>query len=955
MSSHSPLALSPIQVRDLLRAIRTLTRWNQTQLAERIGVSFSTISRWENHHRVPSAIALKQIQVLLETLYLETLDQSASLQQRSGLETLLQQYFPQSTLLPGNRSQNRVPSDLLAELQTLRRQVALLTAPSHQPLSHQSISHQTIETNPLSEAPAPIIAALQEGEAWFRSLFEAAPIGISLVNVKTHRLVSTNQTFQKMLGYSADELSEMTVESITHPEDIARDAAVLEQFFQGKTPQFRREKRYLSKTGTAIWVKITATLICDAVTHQTYALAMVEDVTQRRMEQHQREQTEQALRESEARWQLAIQGSNDGIWDWDLLTGQIFLSARWKATLGFEAHELADRFESWEARIHPEDRANTLQALQDYLEHKVPIYQSEHRLRCKDGSYKWILSRGQALWDETGRAVRLVGSHTDISNRKRIETALQEREKLLSLFVQFAPASVAMLDRDMRYVMASQRWVDDFHLESIESLFGQSHYEVFPEISEQWRYVHQRCLAGAIEKCEEDLFVRADGSQQWLRWEIYPWFDQSQVVRGIIIFAEDITLRKLAQQQLQQSEERFRLAMECAECGTWDWDVLRDHITWNDQNFRLHGLPIQGIEPSFAVWRNCIYSPDLASAEPSFWHALSTQSFYHIEYRVFEQDGALRWLSSRGRAIYDEAGQPLRVLGVTLDINDRKLAEQELQHAIEELTRLNQLKDDFLSTVSHELRTPMSNIKMATQMLEVRLQPLGVLADTSSPINRYFQILKDECQREIGLINDLLDLARLDAGAEPLTLTSVDLNILLPQIVEPFRERMQNHQQHFKMQLPPTLPSLYLDQSYLERIVIELLNNACKYTPTGEQIQIVVEISPSPDLSQPATPDKTAAPDKTGAYPAVRLHIRNSGIEITEVEQSRIFDRFYRIPNHDPWRYGGTGLGLALVKKLAEQLLGEITVNSSSDWTTFTLTLPGSSLATEGQAPEGNT
>ncbi|HEY9661533.1 MAG TPA: ATP-binding protein, partial [Allocoleopsis sp.] len=162
-----------------------------------------------------------------------------------------------------------------------------------------------------------------------------------------------------------------------------------------------------------------------------------------------------------------------------------------------------------------------------------------------------------------------------------------------------------------------------------------------------------------------------------------------------------------------------------------------------------------------------------------------------------------------------------------------------------------------------------------------------------------------------------------------------------PQIVDPFRERMQNQQQHFEMQLPPTLPSLYLDQSYLERILVELLHNACKYTPTGEQIQIAVEIPPSPDRSQ------TAAPEQTGTYPAVRLHIRNSGVEITEVERTRIFDRFYRIPNHDPWRYGGTGLGLALVKKLAEQLQGEITVNSSSGWTTFTLTLPASCLATD--------
>ncbi|MBW4582612.1 MAG: PAS domain-containing protein [Tildeniella nuda ZEHNDER 1965/U140] len=240
---------------------------------------------------------------------------------------------------------------------------------------------------------------------------------------------------------------------------------------------------------------------------------------------------------------------------------------------------------------------------------------------------------------------------------------------------------------------------------------------------------------------------------------------------------------------------------------------------------------------------------------------------------------------------------------------------QAAQSQVEELERLNQLKDDFLSTVSHELRTPMSNIKMATQMLEIGLKPLGVFDDEANPINRYFNILREEGQREIRLINDLLDLARLDAGVEPLTLTSIALTPFLAHLAEPFLERTHKQQQQLLIEVPETLPSLITDRAYLERILTELLQNACKYSPAGETITLAAH----------ATATITT------------IHVTNSGVTIPAVECDRIFDKFYRIPNNDPWKYGGTGLGLTLVQKLTERLGATIHFTSSDNQTTVTL------------------
>ncbi|WP_448561607.1 GAF domain-containing sensor histidine kinase [Trichothermofontia sp.] len=266
------------------------------------------------------------------------------------------------------------------------------------------------------------------------------------------------------------------------------------------------------------------------------------------------------------------------------------------------------------------------------------------------------------------------------------------------------------------------------------------------------------------------------------------------------------------------------------------------------------------------------------------------------------------------------------------------------QVQVRELERLNYLKDDFLSTVSHELRSPMSNIKMATQMLEILLKRQGLLqpmqanptatpaptsvTSNSSQLERYFKILQDECEREISLINDLLDLSRLEAGTEPLSLSTMAMHHWLPPLVEPFYSRATNHQQHLQILVPADLPPLTTDFAYLGRVVRELMNNACKYTPANETIR----------LEAHATKE------------AIILSVSNSGVEIPSVELERMFEKFYRIPSNDPWKHGGTGLGLALVKRMVDHLGATIAVIHHDRTLQFAVTLPHRE-SSKGSAP----
>jgi PAS domain S-box-containing protein len=272
---------------------------------------------------------------------------------------------------------------------------------------------------------------------------------------------------------------------------------------------------------------------------------------------------------------------------------------------------------------------------------------------------------------------------------------------------------------------------------------------------------------------------------------------------------------------------------------------------------------------------------------------------------------------------------------------------QTAQKQVAELEQLNQMKDDILGMVSHDLRSPMANIKMSAEMLEVSLRRLSIdernlatssdaathllNAKTVANMERYIQVLHHECQRETELLNDLLDIARVESGNVSIDAVFIQLEFWLQSVIESFTDRINSRDQHLQLKVSSGL-SMTTDPSCLERVIAELLHNACKYTPAGETIWVD---------AQPSGTD-------------VEFTVGNSGAEIPADECDRIFDKFYRIPNNDPWKQGGTGLGLALCKKLITRLNGEITVESRNNQTWFTVTLPRSFAPSQSSPPPSN-
>ncbi|AFZ02132.1 PAS domain-containing sensor histidine kinase [Calothrix sp. PCC 6303] len=270
------------------------------------------------------------------------------------------------------------------------------------------------------------------------------------------------------------------------------------------------------------------------------------------------------------------------------------------------------------------------------------------------------------------------------------------------------------------------------------------------------------------------------------------------------------------------------------------------------------------------------------------------------------------------------------LLMVWEDITVRKSAEAALKESHifapnDEIHSLHRLKEEFLSTVSHELRTPLTNMKMAIQMLNITLKlQADASTDTAGKTpekvkaSRYFQILNNECDREINLINNFLDLQKLDTDAKPVVLETIRVKPWLNRVVELFQARNPNLHSPLHLNIPDLVTPLICDPFSLERILVELLTNAYRFSPPDSQVIISATLK----------------------CRTIQFQVTNTGVEINAKQLKMIFDKFYRIPSTDPWKQGGTGLGLALVQKLTNYLGGSIDVESGGNLTRFILELP---------------
>ncbi|MBF0571425.1 MAG: PAS domain S-box protein [Candidatus Omnitrophica bacterium] len=318
----------------------------------------------------------------------------------------------------------------------------------------------------------------------------------------------------------------------------------------------------------------------------------------------------------------------------------------------------------------------------------------EYRMRHSNGEWHWLYSRDIPFArDSKGKVCQILGAALDITERKKSEEALRKSQALLQQIIKHDPYAIAVHDLNMRYIAASDRWLRDYNVKESD-IIGKTHYEVFPEIPQRWKEIHQRCLAGATERNDNDSFERPDGSVTYNRWEMRPWYQLDGKIGGVISYTEVTTERKLAEQARKSVIERYNLAALSAGLGVWEWDVQKDNLTWDDRMLELYAVKREDFTGVYAVWFNCIHPEDKDFVIEESQRALRGEKEYDTQFRIVWPDGTVRHIKAYAQTTRDSDGKPLRQTGVNYDITEHVKA-QELQNKNAE--RLAKINDCLLS------------------------------------------------------------------------------------------------------------------------------------------------------------------------------------------------------------------------------------------------------------------
>jgi len=776
-----------------------------------------------------------------------------------------------------------------------------------------------------------------------------------------------------------------------HPDDRRHADRAIASALAGEK-EFDTEFRVLHPDGTVRFLKAYGLIQRDEGGEPLRMIGINFDISDRK-------QMEAALRESEERWQFAFEGNGDGVWDWDAQTNKVFFSRRWKEILGFEEWEIGDDLSEWTTRVHPDDKAEVLAVLEKHLNGETARYVSEHRVRCKDGSYKWILDRGRVITrTPDGQPLRAIGTHTDISDRKQTELALQESEEKFRQLAENIRQVFFMTSTTGEMLYISPAY-EEIWQRSRESLYEDSRHwllSVHPEERAAIGEMLTRHIQSGEIFNETYRILRADGEIRWIESRSFPVRNENGEIYRYTGIAEDITERKQAEDALQnqlqkivllqQITDKIRQSLDvneifqtaaraigeafqvnCCLIHTYEsspipraslmakyskenchlLDTLETEITL-EVNADIEALIGQDRAIAFqiptclgmqcAAPNRMLVSPILESIQeldggqmPILKSMLAIATFYRGKpngiISLHQCDYERTWSPDEIQLIEAVAPQ----LGIAIAQTQLLFQEQQqhqellrknitLERMTQEAEAANRAKSEFLANMSHEIRTPMNAVLGFADLLQ------SLIDDPTA--HSYVDAIASSGRTLLALINDILDLSKIEAGKLQIHCEPVEIRAIVREIQQIFLQKAieKNLQLHVAIdeQLPKTIIT---DEVRLRQILFNVVGNAIKFTEFGS-VRIAVrhcqhQINPSPNQL------------------CLEIAISDTGIGISEENQQKIFDAFTQSEGQSNRKYGGTGLGLAITQRLVHLLGGTIHLESERDrGSTFTFYFP---------------
>ena len=719
-----------------------------------------------------------------------------------------------------------------------------------------------------------------------------------------------------------------------HPDDEPLRLAAMQAHLNGQVPAYEGEWRIRHADGSHRWVRVRGVCVRDAAGTPLRMAGSVSDIDARK-------RAEDALRDSEERYALAVAGSDDGVWDWDFGAGLAFESARARELQGLppgaELQPLPELLDS--LRVHPDDAPRRAEGIRAHLAGETPAYECEYRVRHDDGGYRWIRVRALCIRGADGTPCRMAGSVSDIDSRTRAEEARRHSDERFALAV--AGANDGILDWDIVG--------DNMYVSARTMQFVGLEYDARPMTRAGWTArVMPRFHPDDAERVLNELRgesgrppdvhdgeYRVRGADEAYRWMRFRGRSVRDATGRAIRWAgsvSDIDAQKQTEEALRRSEERFALAVAGSNEGLWDWDLTTDSLFLSPRAQEiLWAEPGEPQRPRREWITRTEYHPDDQGAvrDAISAHLRGATPHFRAEYRLRHFSGTWRWYRQRGVAVRNAAGRPTRMAGSMEDITERKTAEADRERLEGQLRQAQKLEaiGTLAGGIAHDFNNILSAILGYGEMAQKD-------AAEGSALRRHLDAALSAAMRAKSLVERILAFSRSGVTERvPVHTQSVVSEALeLVAASLPHGIVLEHH-------LDAGDAAVLGDATQVHQVVMNLCANAVQAMHPPGRLVVTLDLL--------GTGGSRCATSVLADANHVRLRVRDTGSGIAPQVLERIFDPFFTTKEVGV----GTGLGLSLVHGIVTDLGGGIEVESRlGEGSTFTVYLPWQSCVTAAPA-----
>lgn len=714
---------------------------------------------------------------------------------------------------------------------------------------------------------------VEDAEARLRLAAEGTGLATWDLNLQTNEIIYTPRLaeifgFDKPSVLSFDEFRNRI-----HPADIKNIVAPAFRAAM-ETGVYYYEARVIWPDQSIRWIRTHGTVIFDQDKKPSRMLGTVRDSTEQKT-------ASRILEESEQRLNIALEATELGTWELNLITREPTYSPRYLQILGFEENENPNHADLLE-RIHPDDLPGRDKAMAEAL--KTGRLDIEMRVVHPQKEIRWIRARGKLFYNKEGVAERMMGTLQDITEQKLAFNSLQESEERFKTVADSAPVMIWMSGSDKFLDFFNARWLE-FTGHTIEQERGEGwQHGVHPDDLVHCLDVYNTAFEKQTPFYTEYRLRRYDGIYRWISDNAVPRYNDGVFI-GFISACMDIDDEKRFNQRLQQSELLFKTISNVSPVGLWMTNEKGENTFVNDTWVRWTGIDLSRHHQY--GWLDSLLEADREVTIHTYAKKAAAREKFAAEFRFKRPDGSVRWAVSEGYPYYDPSGNFAGYAGSVTDISERK--QDEI------------LKNEFLAVASHELKTPITSIKAYAQLLANTYQKTddvflkNALAKVENQVNKMSK-----------LVGDFLNLSKIEADKVVLQKERFVLNELLDEAVSDIRLVSPGY--FITIETPDYPVWIEADREKIMQVLANLLNNAVKYSPGEKEVKLTLV--------------------REGEEAVVT--VEDKGMGIKPGEQDRIFQRFYR-SNPNNIKVSGFGIGLYISAEIVRRHEGQIGVKENQD------------------------